>query len=285
LVQDPLVVALSSSGLSLSLAGWLDQGWSRLAQGLALAEEVEQYVVLANGLWLAVAGKSLRGEYEEAWQLAKKMSALAREHDFSLYVRLGVLLQGGMAVQCGALEEGVATLTSGLSQCHAIGAQLFMPYFLSFLADGYRQQGKVAEALRVVSEALSVITTNFDVFWEAELYRQKGQLTLQQFQVSSPKSQARKSPKSKSPNSQHLTPSTPAEVEAEACFLQAIEIARCQEAKLLELRAVVSLARLWQSQGKKKQARQMLAEVYNWFTEGLDTKDLQEAKALLAELT
>jgi predicted ATPase len=88
----------------------------------------------------------------------------------------------------------------------------------------------------------------------------------------------------KSPSTQHPIPSTPAQAEAEACFLRAIEIARLQEAKLLELRATMSLARLWQQQEKKKAARQRLSEIYRWFTEGLDTKDLQEAKTLLAEL-
>ena len=105
---------------------------------------------MANGLLLAVPVKSLRGEYEEAWQLAKKMGALSREHDFSLYAHLGVLLQGGMAVQCGALEEGIAAITGGLSQYRATGAQFFVSYFLSFLAEGYRQQGKIAEALQAV---------------------------------------------------------------------------------------------------------------------------------------
>jgi tetratricopeptide (TPR) repeat protein len=176
--EDPLIVALTSSGLSLSLAGWLDHGWSRIAQGLARAEEGAQYLVLANGLWVAVVVKSLRGEYEEAGQLAQKMSALTREHDFSLYASLGVLLQGGMAVQGGALQEGMAALISGLAQYRALGVQLFVPYFLSCLADGYRHQGKGAEALQVVSEALSLTATNFDVFWEAELYRQKGELLL-----------------------------------------------------------------------------------------------------------
>ncbi|MBI3799863.1 MAG: hypothetical protein HY268_23180 [Deltaproteobacteria bacterium] len=89
------------------------------------------------------------------------------------------------------------------------------------------------------------------------------------------------SPQSEIPNTQHLTPST----QAEACFLKAIEIARQQQAKSLELRAVMSLARLWQQQGKKAEARQMLAEIYGWFTEGFDTKDLQEAKGLLEELS
>jgi predicted ATPase len=105
-------------------------------------------------------------------------------------------------------------------------------------------------------------------FYEAELYRLKGTLTLQ----------------SKVPSTQHPTPSTQAEAEAEACFQQALAIARRQGAKSLELRAAMSLSRLWQSQGKREEARRMLAEVYGWFTEGFDTADLQEAKALLEEL-
>ena len=103
---------------------------------------------------------------------------------------------------------------------------------------------------------------------EAELYRLKGELTLQKFQVPGAKVQGSKSP----------------EAEAEECFLQAIEVARKQQAKSWELRAVMSLSRLWQQQGKKEEARQLLAEIYGWFTEGFDTKDLQEAKVLLEEL-
>jgi hypothetical protein len=110
---------------------------------------------------------------------------------------------------------------------------------------------------------------------EAELYRLKGQLTLQKLSVASSQSSAT-NPQSPTPNPQ---------TEAEACFLKAIEVARKQQAKSLELRAVISLSRLWQQQGKKAEARQMLAESYGWFTEGFDTKDLQEAKALLEELT
>jgi predicted ATPase len=112
------------------------------------------------------------------------------------------------------------------------------------------------------------------VCWEAELYRLKGELTLQQFQVSSSKFQV------DNPQSAFRNP----QLEAEACFHKAIEIARKQQAKSLELRAVMSLARLWQQQRKKKQAHKMLAEIYGWFTEGFDTKDLREANALLEEL-
>src|SRR5262249_13978355 len=189
-----------------------------------------------------------------------------------------------MAGACGARGGGVTALTAGVSASHTIGAQLFMPYVLSLLAEGYRQQGKVAEARQVVDEALNLTATNLDVFWEAELYRQKGELTLAQSNVQRLESRVKKGPKTKSDIPQSAFRNPHSEAAAEECFLKAVEIARRQEAKLLELRATMSLARLWQQQRKKKEARQRLSEIYQWFTEGLDTKDLQEAKTLLAEL-
>ena len=125
-------------------------------------------------------------------------------------------------------------------------------------------------------------------FYEAELWRIKGTLVLQSAVRNQNKSRAslrqvKTSPKSPPPNPQSLTPNP--QIEAEACFLKAIEIARQQQAKSLELRAVMSLARLWQSQGRKDEARKLLTEIYGWFTEGYDTKDLQEAQALLMELS
>jgi len=128
--------------------------------------------------------------------------------------------------------------------------------------------------LSVLAEALEVMHKTGERCDEAELYRLKGQLTLQQFQVSSSKFQVT-NPQPPIPNLQ---------AEAETCFLKAIEIAQRQQAKSWELRASTSLARLWQSQGKQHAARNMLSEIYNWFTEGFDTKDLQEAKVLLEEL-
>jgi hypothetical protein len=124
-------------------------------------------------------------------------------------------------------------------------------------------------------------------FYEVELYRLKGQLTLQSKQVEdkSKASHGQVEDNFENANPQSLTPNPQAEAEAEACFHKAIEIARRQSAKSLELRAVMSLSRLWQQQSKKAEARQMLAEIYAWFTEGFDTKDLQEAKALLEELS
>ena len=138
-------------------------------------------------------------------------------------------------------------------------------HFLALLAEAYGTVGQGEEAFTALSEALASVNKTGERYYEAELYRLKGQLTLHQSQVQGPKSKV--------------------EEEAEGYFLKAIEIARRQSAKSLELRAVVSLSRLWQQQGKKDEARHLLAEIYGWFTEGLDTKDLQEAKRLIEDLS
>jgi predicted ATPase len=153
---------------------------------------------------------------------------------------------------------------------------VFTPYYLAMLAEAYGRDGQAGEGLTVVGEALAIVDKNEERWWEAELYRLKGELVLQS---------TVHGPQSEIPNLQHPTPSTQAEAEAEECFLRAIDIARKQQAKSLELRAVMSLSRLWQQLDKTTEAQRMLAEVYGWFTEGFDTKDLQEAKMLLEELT
>ena len=146
--------------------------------------------------------------------------------------------------------------------------------------------------LGAMAGAVGVIQATEERLYEAELYRLRGELTLQKFQVASHKCQVQAKQKTKSkgrkakvstPHS--LIPDSQAEAEAEACFLKAVEIARHQQAKTLELRAVTSLARLWQQQDKRDEAHRMLSELYDWFTEGFDTADLKDAKALLAELS
>jgi len=135
---------------------------------------------------------------------------------------------------------------------------------VSPVAEAYRKVGQGKEGLTLLAEALAVVDKTGERMWEAELYRLKGELTLAQSSIQSRASSVQE--------------------EAEEYFQKAVEIARRQSAKSLELRAVTSLSRLWQQQGKRKEAGPMLAEIYNWFTEGFDTKDLQEAKALLREL-
>jgi len=139
---------------------------------------------------------------------------------------------------------------------------MFHSYYLVLLAEAYGKVGQVEDGLAALAEALTMVDKTVERVYEAELYRLKGELTLQ-FSIQSLESRVE---------------------EAAACFLKAIEIARKQQAKSLELRAVMSLSRLWQRQGRRQEAHALLAEIYNWFTEGFDTKDLQEAKALLDEL-
>ncbi len=153
------------------------------------------------------------------------------------------------------------------------GTEVFQTWFLALLAEAYEKAGQTQEGLTVLAEALATMDRIGERLYEAELCRLKGELSLQS-EVRSPKSEVA-SPQSLAPNPQ---------AEAEECFLKAIEIARRQQAKSWELRAVMSLSRLWQQRGKKEEARQMLAEIYGWFTEGFDTADLKEAKALLEEL-
>jgi predicted ATPase len=147
----------------------------------------------------------------------------------------------------------------GLAAWQAMGAKVLRPYGLALLAEASAQVGQFEAGLAMLAEALGLVDTTGERFWEAELHRLKGELLL-----------ARSSKRA---------------VEAEASFRQALAVARRQQAKSLELRAAMSLSRLWQQQGKCKEAQELLAPVYGWFTEGFDTVDLREAKALLGELS
>jgi len=186
---------------------------------------------------------------------------LATEQRFPYFVAWGTILQGGTLAEQGQAEAGVAQIRQGLAAYRGTGAGASLWWF-TLLAEGYGKVGQAEEGLTVLVEALAEVDKSRGRYYEAELYRLKGELTLQS-EVQSPKSKVE---------------------EAEECFQKAIDIARRQSAKSLELRAVMSLSRLWQQQGKQAEAHKLLSDVYNWFTEGFDTKDLQEAKALLAAL-
>jgi predicted ATPase len=149
-------------------------------------------------------------------------------------------------------------MQQGMVAFRATGAEANRPYFLALAAEAAAQVGQIEEGITLLAEALAVTNDKGERRWEAELYRLKGELLLAH-------------------SAEH-------DAEAEACFRQALDIARYQQAKSLELRAAMSLSRLWQRQGKRVAAHQLLAEVYDWFTEGFDTADLQETKALLEVL-
>jgi predicted ATPase len=248
-------------------------------EALTLAQELSEPFILAYALNVSCVIASLRREGEVVQEWAKAAITLSTDHGFTFFLPWGVILQGWALAERGQGEERIAQIHQGLAAYQATGAELWRPYFLILLADACGKIGRREEGLTTVAEALSMVNKNEERWCETELYRLKGELSLQSKQVKASQS------KSEDANPQSLTPNLQAEAEAEACFLKAIEIARRQSAKSLELRAVMSLSRLWQQQGKKEEARQMLAEIYGWFTEGFDTVDLKEAKALLDELS
>ena len=168
-----------------------------------------------------------------------------------------------LAVQ-GQEEAGIAQMHQALAAWQAAGLRLGRPCWLYLLAEAYGNAGQVEEGLRVLAEALAAVHKSGERRWEVELYRLKRELLLRQPVMAGLKRASME--------------------EAETCFRQAIDIAHRQYAKSLELQAVMRLSCLWQQQGKRDETRQLLAEIYGWFTEGFDTADLQEAKALLAEL-
>ena len=173
-------------------------------------------------------------------------------------IAMATVLRGWALVIQGEETEGIVQLRQGLAVYRATGAEAFSTYYLALLTEAYTQGGQTEEGLSAVTEALALVHKNDERWWEAELYRLKGVLLLQQ--------------------------TTPEERQAEICFQQALDIAKCQYAKSWELWAAMSLSRLWQRQGKRNAARELLAPIYGWFTEGFDTVDLQEAKALLEAL-
>jgi predicted ATPase len=289
---DPVALALVMSGVRLWLSGWPEQAWQEAERAIARAKELAQPFFLVNVLAYAAWVRQFRGELDQAWALTQTSVRLEHEQGFAPSVTRGTLEQGCVLGQRGEIAEGLKLLTEGLAQYRATGTRIVLPRYLSVLAELYGQQGKVEEGLGVIAEAIQLTETHFDRFWAAEVYRLKGELTLQQSKTSlgpvAGKSRTSQKGKSRGPkkwsvvSSQLSVPS--AQEEAEACFHKAIEIAKQQEAKSLELRAAMSLSRLWQQQGKRKEARTLLKDIYGWFTEGFDTKDLQEAKALLDAL-
>jgi predicted ATPase len=254
--------------------GYPEQALRMSQASITLAQKLSHPFSLAYALGHAARLYQFRREEHAIQERTEAAIALSTEQGFPFFLTQGVIFRGVVLAEQGWGHEGIAEIQQGIAAFRATGAELYRPYFLALLAEAYGKAEQGEKGLAVLAEALAVLDNTGERFCEAELHRLKGQLTLQKFQVSGSKFQVA--------STQHLTPDPQA--EAEECFQKAIEIARRQRAKSWELRAVMSLSRLWQQQGKKDEARQMLAEIYNWFTEGFDTKDLQEAKALLEEL-
>ncbi len=261
---DPGVGCLFWRALALWLLGYPEQALRRCYEALALAQELahplSRIYALGDTAWL----HQLRREQSQAHEQAMATTELAHAQGFPLWLAWGTLIQGWVLVEEGRTEEGLAQLHQGVMAFRATGAEQVRAYCLALLAEAQGKSGQIEEGLTILTEALGVIAENGERWWEAEAYRLQGELLRHRT----------------AGNKQHAA----MEAAAEASFHQALHVARHQQAKSLELRAAMSLSRLWQRQGKQQEAHQLLAEIYGWFTEGFETKDLQEAKALLAEL-
>jgi predicted ATPase len=182
-------------------------------------------------------------------------------------VAVSTILRGWALTMQGRAEEGLTHIRQALAVLQTVGTKQARTYHLAVLAEAYGHAGRAQEALQVLAEALELVDAIGAHVYEAELHRLKGECLLVQ---------TRSEPRVMGTQQQVFA--------AVACFRRALEVARHQQAKLWELRAAMGLSRLWQRQGKRDEARQLLAEMYAWFTQGFDTADLQEAKALLDEL-
>jgi predicted ATPase len=263
----------------LWILGYPDQALTRAQEGLALSQGFSHVNTLGYGLACLPYIHLVRGEWQAAQEQAEACVAFATEAGLPYFVAQDSIILGSALAAQGHNEEGITKMRQGLAAQRATGGRGLQQLWLALQVEAYIETGQIEEGWTALEEALTIRPKYGERYWEAELYRLKGELTLQQAsQKSKVKTQKSKVP---NPQSQILDP----HAEAEACFQQAIDTARELSAKSFELRAATSLARLWQQQGKQREAHKMLSEIYNWFTEGFDTKDLQEAKTLLEELT
>jgi predicted ATPase/DNA-binding SARP family transcriptional activator len=237
---------------TLWLLGYPDRAAASSRQAISLAQELDHPYSLALANAYAAILYQLRRDRKACRACAEAALALCTKHGFAYYGEWGLILQGWALSKEAPEKESIARIRRGLASLRAVNAETRRPYYLSLLSGAHRNVGQLDEAREVLDEALATAQRNHDLWWSAELHRLKGELS--------------------------------APPSAEACFHKALEIARQQASKSLELRAAVSLARLWRQQGRPKEARQLVQEVYGWFTEGFDTADLKEARALLEEL-
>ncbi|MGE4095847.1 MAG: adenylate/guanylate cyclase domain-containing protein [Candidatus Binatia bacterium] len=273
-VIDPAVSAASYNAWALWLLGYPDQALQRSQEALSLARTLDHPFSLALAQMFVPVLHQFRQEVERTQERAEEGIALATERGFTTTLSWKIVLRGWALSEQGEREEGISQLRQGMNAWRATGAEVGRTHFLALLAAAYGKAAQTKEGLTVLAEAFAHVEKTGERFYEAELYRLKGELTLQKLSVFSSQLSVLE-PRPPNPDPQG---------EGEVCFRKAIEIAQKQQAKSWELRAATSLARLWQLQGKTTEALDLLAPVYNWFTEGFDTKDLQEAKALLEEL-
>jgi predicted ATPase len=254
--QDAGVTALGWRARTLWLLGYSEAARADADHALTNAREIDDAASLSWALFAAAFIDSVCGYYTTAKARVDELVALADEKDAAMWIAWGMLGRGWLLGLTGRAAEAVQMITSGIAKWRSTGSTVRMPLYLSYLARAYSELGQVDDAWRCIGEATTSIETTNERWCEAEVNRTVGEIAL----------------------------NSPQPDEAEAYFERALTIARAQRAMSWELRAAMSMARLWRDQGKRQQAHDLLAPVYGWFTEGFDTLDLKEAKSLLEQL-
>jgi predicted ATPase len=255
---DAGVYCLSQAAFTLWVLGYPDQAPRRGNQAVALAQRLSHPYSLAFARNFVGPVHQVRREVRAAKEHAEGVIALSAEHGYTDRSAYAIQVRGWAMAEQGYHEEGVAQIREGLAAFRSTGTRASLPYCLSMLVEACIKSGRVDDGLSALTEALAAADEQEDRSWEAEMHRLKGELLLKQNNLNAAK--------------------------AQSCFERAIEVARKQSAKSFELRATTGLSRLLASQGRREEARAMIAEIYNWFTEGFDTADLKDAKALLDQL-
>jgi predicted ATPase len=256
--QDIGVSAFVQLSWALWHRGYPDQSARAADRALALSRQLGHAHTLTNALWFAGVAAVFARDIATAYAHSSDCVALASEHRFLQWAATGRILLGWADAQKGEATTGIARIRDGLAAADATGTRVRAPLFLALLAEALALAGTIEEGLAALDDALATASGSGETGWNAEIHRLRGELTG------------------------HLPNPDPA--KAEDSFRTALAIAREQGTRGYELRAATSLARLWREQGRRGEARDLLAPVYGWFTEGFDTADLKDAKALLDEL-
>jgi predicted ATPase len=239
--------------------GYPDQSQQVMNEAIAKAERLRLPVAVANTLALAAYVEAFHHNVRKTLEFAAATARQGEEHGLPYYAAVAMVMRGWALAMQNQEEEGIALIRQGLASSLAIGTRQQHGYFLALLAEALNHAGRVEQGLAALREAIDVATKTNEPFYEAELHRLRGDGLVNAGAAS--------------------------QSEAESCFHRAITIARQQQAKSFELRAAMSLARLWQQGGKREEGRAILADIYGWFTEGFDTADLKDARVLLDELS
>ncbi len=262
--HDPAAVSRLHASWALWFLGYPDQARKRGAEGLALAEKLSHPYTSATADAFAAWLHQFCRNGQTVEELASAALTISTEHDFAFYRAMGIIMRGWALTQRAKVSDGIAEMHTGLDAYRVTGAEVLRPAYLSLLAEACGNAGRADEGLSVLAEAQALADERHEHWWQAELHRLRGELVL------------------KRPGA--MGSETTVENEAEGYFRQALAVAKAQKAKSLELRAAMSLFRLWLRQSRRAEARDVLEESFAFFTEGFDTPDLLEAKALLNQL-